>query len=384
MFHRIAPVGNPISWRHSSPPPTLVAREERCLLLNSGTAALAAALEIASEYANLPKPEVIMPGYACPDIISAAVFAGLTPVLVDITPQHPYMSLQEISAVINHNTVAILALNFLGIPERIENIRQLIGEKKIVLIEDSAQWFPDTNPVSSSFSTDMVVLSFGKGKPVSLPGGGALLIRNSELNNHIKTYSSEKLSFFDRLKLRAIPPLYNCLISPLLYWLLESMPGSKLGETHYDVLDDISTMNSIQGKHLAENIRRYQQRDQTTQLAIKEVLDTFPEKVYDLPSHCNSYNGQRLLRYPVLLPTAASRETVLAELINAGAGASPFYPSVLPSITGVAEHVVCHSALPHATDFAARLITLPTHTNVTNRHIFALKSALKDSQGQPA
>ena len=105
MFHRIPPVGNPISWSHPAPPPKLVADNEQCLFVQSGTAALAQALIIAKSAFTTDTPEVIVPGYACPDIISAAVYAGITPVLVDLEPDRPYMSLSAIENAVTKNTV---------------------------------------------------------------------------------------------------------------------------------------------------------------------------------------------------------------------------------------------------------------------------------------
>ena len=169
---------------HPAPPPTLAADNEQCFFVQSGTAALAQALIIAKSAFTTDTPEVIVPGYACPDIISAAVYAGITPILVDLEPDRPYMSLSAIENAVTKNTVAIIAINFMGIPERISAIRGSLGDSGIIVIEDSAQWYPDADgetPISSAYHGDLVVLSFGKGKPLSLMGGGALLIKAAKL-----------------------------------------------------------------------------------------------------------------------------------------------------------------------------------------------------------
>ena len=382
MFHRIAPVGNPISRQRTSTPPAMVVEGEQCLLLNSGTAALASALTLARKAGNSQNPEVIMPGYACPDIISAAVYAGVTPVLVDLEPERPYMSLQDISAAINDNTVAITALNFLGIPERINAIRTLIGNHAIVLIEDSAQWYPDTNtPASTHFAGDLVVLSFGKGKPVSLLGGGALLIKKSELTHSLEPALNRGSGLAGKLKQRLMFAVYNTLISPLAYWLLEAMPFIKLGVTNYKTLHEITALDSTRANLLSENIRCYQNRSLIAQKRIHTVADAFANGVTNLPAECDSYTDQRLLRYPILLANAEIRNSVMEKLIQAGVGASPFYPSALPAIAGVAEHIKSASTLTHSANFASRLITLPTHSNVTEKHIATIERILETARG---
>jgi dTDP-4-amino-4,6-dideoxygalactose transaminase len=378
MVNRIPPAGNPIYCWEPGPQPTLVNEGEQCLFVNSGTAALATSLALARDVANKPNPEVIMPGYACPDIISAAVHAGITPVLVDLDSERPYMSLKDIHAAINDNTVAITALNFLGIPERTLEIRNIIAGRDITLIEDSAQWYPDsTLPISSHFEGDLVVLSFGKGKPVSLLGGGALLVKNPRFSSHIRPVHPVSSGALDRIKLLATLCAYNCAISHFFYWLLEAMPFIELGATHFKILDTITGLDQSRLSLLSANIERYKNRGINAQKKLQAMLSAHSKQLIDLPAICSSYSGQRLLRYPILLPCATARDKLMTELVKAGTGASPFYPCPLPSIAGVNARVKCPSPLPNSTDFASRLITLPTHSGVTDKHIASLEKALQ-------
>ena len=93
----------------------------------SGTASLAAAIGAAIRNKPTEKPEVILPAYGCPDLVSAAVFAGAKPVLVDLENDRPWMNLEQLSASINSNTVAVVAVDLLGIPERISGYSQHRG-----------------------------------------------------------------------------------------------------------------------------------------------------------------------------------------------------------------------------------------------------------------
>jgi|TARA_B110000908_G_scaffold172548_1_gene240683 dTDP-4-amino-4,6-dideoxygalactose transaminase len=396
MFHRIPPVGNPISWSHPAPPPVLVTSEEQCLFFQSGTAALAQALVIAKSAFKTDNPEVIVPGYACPDIISAAVYAGVTPVLVDLEADRPYMSLPEIENAITDNTVAIIAINFLGIPERISAIRKSLGDSDIILIEDSAQWYPDTREektipepcISKYYNGDMVILSFGKGKPVSLMGGGAVLIKHpkmislaEQINTTEKTNSQEQNNRTTiTLKTQLLLIAYNTAISNYGYWLLELLPWIKLGETHYKPLDDIKLMDNNRLLLLSGNQQHYQQRPTTAQQTLKNMLANPALKLADLPEQCDTYQHQRLLRYPILLPSSNARNKALKALEHTGCGASPLYPSILPNIADVSGHIRTTSYLKNATNFASRLITLPTHRGVSKSTVSTIQEALQFSE----
>ena len=387
MFHRIPPVGNPISWSHPAPPPKLAADNEQCFFVQSGTAALAQALIIAKSAFTTDTPEVIVPGYACPDIISAAVYAGITPILVDLEPDRPYMSLSAIENAVTENTVAIIAINFMGIPERIAAIRASLGDSGIIVIEDSAQWYPDADggtPISNCYQGDLVVLSFGKGKPLSLMGGGALLVKAAKLPASI-----EKEPFAERkknhpssapttnLKTRLLYTAYNVAISNYGYWLLELLPWIKLGETHYEQLDEIRPIDNNRLYLLASNKKQYQDQQTKAQKDLGDMLTSTQQKLMALPNQCETYQGQRLLRYPILLPCSEARDKALTSMQKTGCGASRLYPAILSNIEGAREHIKQPSPLPNATNFASRLITLPTHNAVKNHHITAIQKALQ-------
>ena len=383
MFHRIPPVGNPISWRHPAPPPSLTANSEQCLFFQSGTAALAQALIVAKSVSQTETPEVIVPAYACPDIVSASVYAGITPVLVDLEPDSPYMSLSAIEKATTSNTVAVIAINFLGIPERVAAIRSSLGNKQIFVIEDSAQWYPDSEgdiPISNLYQGDLVILSFGKGKPLSLMGGGALLIKTPKLAESLE----QELFLRDKntqpktdLKTKLLFSAYNIAISTYGYWLLELLPWIKLGETHYKKLEEIGTIDSNRLSLMSSNQQRYQERLKTAQNTMANILSNGQQNVIDLPKQCETFKNQRLLRYPILMRSSKARDKALSLMGRNGSGASPLYPTILSNIEGAKNHAKQSLPLGNAIDFASRLITLPTHDEVNGQHIASIQKALQ-------
>ena len=141
----------------------------------SGTAALAAAITTAIRHKCTARPQVIVPAYACPDVVSAAVFAGARPVLADTLPNSPWLDPAAVADLTTADTVAVVYLRFLGLPANDLSLRAAIGNSGALLIEDCAHFFP-TNPCIES-SADLLAFSFGRGKPVSVRSGGMLLQR---------------------------------------------------------------------------------------------------------------------------------------------------------------------------------------------------------------
>ena len=337
----------------------------------SGTAALAIAINVAKKLKQTQSPEVIIPGYACPDLVSACAYTDTKCKLCDLELNNTSLSLEHVKASINENTIAIIAINFLGIQEQLPELKAIADKNKITLIEDNAQWFPDENN-RKELVGDCVSISFGRGKPVSMLGGGLVLIRqgltnDTDLRDQLKKYqtnfcSSNQIAFFTK------SILYNLLINPILYGMLTRVPGLNLGETKYKPLNSIEPFEKIKRRLLGENIHHYLNLEPTAQLYLQTHLDNGSDVVHSLP---NKYldRTKRLLRFPVLFEDQALRDHKFNELNKSGLGASKLYNCILPEIDGTAAYLCDHDDLPNAYDFSRRLITLPVHSLVKQRHL---------------
>jgi len=371
IFGRIPPVGNPITIKTSNEVPVFPGAL-KTYFLNSGTAALAAGLQIAQQHCKAKKPEVIIPAYCCPDLLSAILYNDMKPVLVDFIPDKPYMDLNGIEEALNENTVAVIAVNFLGIPERFREIKQLLQDMPTLLIEDSCQWFPESDEAFASHEGDLVVYSFGKGKPVCVLGGGALSVVSAAYLNYAPTdditpeqkRTSIAKAMFNRVKYLA----YNLVLTPYAYWLLEFLPFIKLGETRFHPLTSITAMPNNKLRFLKHNIDTYQQRHINHHSPCQPVAKQHAENsIAILHRQCPTYKKQQLLRLPLLFNELDSRDTFCALSENKGLGGSKLYADILPKILDVPCSLIADSAIVHAADFSKRLVTLPTHSNTDEK-----------------
>ena len=354
----------------------------RAIYLQSGTAALSLALIAARlRSPHIAHPQVVLPGYACPDLVAAALFAGVRPVLVDIGADDPGYDLDALRSALSAETVALVAVNFLGISERLTAVRQIISEhfiaehRAIALIEDNAQWFPEPFP-NATLQGDMVCLSFGRGKPVSLLGGGVLLIADKyempNVSDVVQTAAAVGTSFsMKAFSMKALT--YNALLSPWSYGLVSKLPFLQVGVTQLKTLSAIETMDARRSRLLESNIRAHLQRSRSCGDAIAAELSA---QVFDLPTRACERVG-RLLRYPILLPNREVRDQVLQRLQRAGLGATALYGSALIDIDGVAAHVTVSGTLTGAKQFAERLLTLPTHAGVEPRDVQMMGELLR-------
>ncbi len=350
---------------------------------DSGTSALAVAVKCSLALRpGAQSPEVLMPAYGCPDLVSAIISQNLTPRLVDLEAGTPWMDLECLRASVSENTVAIIAVNFLGISERLDEVGKLASEFGLVLIEDSAQQFPPTS--ARAGIADFAVLSFGRGKPINLMGGGALLVRQDhyQTSNPIINgfpYKDQRPGIVWFLK-RAV---LNTLMSRRIYGVLEKIPFLGLGQTRFEMLEGIIRIGLNEGL-LSAGAKNMCER-QPLEAGYRERLAPLTKRGWTLlPENCNRAAGQdagveKLLRYSLLAPSFGKREDAIKALNAIGIGANSLYNVPLSRLAGASEHLANASSQFQSADaFADRLLTLPCHEDVLFSDLDCIKRVLLD------
>lgn len=340
-----------------------------------GTAALALALRLAiARRPEVNRPQVLIPGYGCPDLIAAARYARAEPVLVDIGPDQPGFNLEALERAWTRAVVAVVAVNCLGIAERLEELAVRARARNAWLIEDDAQWFPESALNVSLLVGDTVVLSFGRGKPVSLLGGGALLVREGrESNPALESLKAAPGEWLPALQIA----LYNQLLQPRWYGLIGRNPLLSVGETCYAPLAGVQAMAGWRLELLGSNAAAWLGRDRWREMAISEMLINCEAVATDLPRLLKG-RTRRLLRYPLLCRDRETRDRLLARLVTDGLGATAMYREALPWVPEVATVLDAIPALPGARVFAERLLTLPVHDGVSWEDVDRMGEVIRD------
>ncbi len=400
MFTELRPVGNRIELNSASFEKDLISPYS-FVGFQSGTAALAAAL-ISIREVNLPikNPQVLMPAYTCPDIISACLFAKVEPVLVDFEENSTWMHLEVLESHISDSCIAIIAINFMGIPERINTIRSVVEhakyKQKITIIEDSAQGFP-VNNAETYWLGDFIITSFGRGKPLNLLGGGSLLYDHKQVDSLLVGKINKLFDTRDKSPGTALKAftywakvrLFNLLCLPFFYYFLARLPFVDLGLTVYHSLEQISSLPHYKEEQISVNYKNYRNnnndRERLRQAYDNSFDDLNPSVFISLPKISQLPEEIPLLRYPILVLNNKLRNTIYNELVDANLGVSKMYSKVLPAVNGIKKSMFTEILnYPNAEKFASSLITLPMHVDITLAHIERIESILlKHSKLEP-
>ena len=365
----LAPAGNKIALTASSDTFDYSIQGYESHWVDSGTSALALALaDVKAKSPHTVNPSVIIPGYCCPDLVAAAIYAGVRPVAVDICANDAGYDLAALKTAIDANTVAVIAVNFLGIKERLDEIRTLLANTSIKLIEDNAQWFP-ASISEHAFLSDYVLFTFGRGKPLSLLGGGVLFFREPLMVADLVQPLARDPAY--DVKQHGKLLAYNFLLHPHCYCYLNRAPFLHLGETCYHPLPGIFALDAYRKTLFAANLLLHANRPTIAE----QFYDELGVGKQQLTS-VNTIRRKRLLRYPLLCESVEQRDRLLKQLNGAGLGASPMYQTAITHVPGVHDLVVATGGLDNSHHFARRFLTLPTHEYVTEKQLQRIKAVL--------
>lgn len=384
MFRHIPPAGHPISPKcalaaiagiNGAADPLRGIFGKRPYYLSSGTAALTLSLMALKKNG---RDKVIFPAYTCPSLLASVLKAGLRPVLCDIEPHRFRMAPEQLESKADSATLGIIAVHLFGIPERMDAVRGIASGKKIAVVEDATQaaGCRDSGKLLGTIG-DLGVLSFRRGKPVSFLAGGALLVNNPEYEQPLK-------NIYDALPADSPGPssipyifqllLFSVLFHPRLYWLPQSLPWLRLGETIFTTDYSVSRLNArvlrVAPRVCADMGKA---RDTRSRLAAaySEKLERYRDEFLFMPDANDCMQG--LLRYPLVFKRKRARDRALAGLKRLGA--SGMYPAPVNEITGVPPEFR-GGHFPNASLVSENILTLPLHVHVTESDISAIVAGI--------
>lgn len=152
---------------------------DQIVLTASGRVALSLGLRALAWSRGQARSEVIIPGFACPQLAEAVLDAGLRPVLCDTAMDCPVPDLAALEAARSPQTLAVVAASVLGARVDLEGISRWARSCGVAVIDDAAQAFAgQTRGPRFGAGGEFGVLSFGRHKPVCAGAGGALVIND--------------------------------------------------------------------------------------------------------------------------------------------------------------------------------------------------------------
>jgi dTDP-4-amino-4,6-dideoxygalactose transaminase len=233
------------------------------------------------------------------------------------------------------------------------------------------QGVPQSRPTPEAEGT-VIILSFGRGKPLTLLQGGAITTGSGRIAEALgeTTARLQAQGTADTAALILKTVLYAAFFHPRLYWIAHRMPFLKLGQTIFNLDFEATRVNMFTcalGNILIERLPQI-----STIRRQKEALFSQQLSQAHLPSFSDQRDNSPLLRFPLLMGNRSRRELALSRLKACGLGATSMYEAPLHLFRDTKRYFTGNDAFSNARSFSERILTLPLHTFVTENDIHAI------------
>jgi CDP-4-dehydro-6-deoxyglucose reductase, E1 len=150
-----------------------------CIMVNSGSSALMLLVEML----NLKKgDEFLTPIVTFPSTIVPFIKKGIIPKFIDVNLENLQIDLDQLKKNITNKTKAIVVPNLIGNIPDWKKIREFVKNKKIILIEDSADTLGYKIDQKANGISDYSITSFYGSHIINCAGtGGALMLNDKKL-----------------------------------------------------------------------------------------------------------------------------------------------------------------------------------------------------------
>ncbi len=138
--------------------------------------------------ADLPRDsEILMPAFTFYASASAAVFAGLKPVFVDVDPDTFNIDINALESLVTERTAAIMPVHVYGHCAAIDDICEFARRHQLAVIEDAAQAYGVSYRGRHAGTWgDLGVISFFADKTVTTGEGGVVLTNDAALHSKLR------------------------------------------------------------------------------------------------------------------------------------------------------------------------------------------------------
>jgi perosamine synthetase len=324
---------------------------ESCVLANSARSLLYLVFQNLKKNADPGQNQILIPGYTCYSVPAAVVRAGLKVSLYDLNPGTFEPDLDDLRGKISARTLAVVGQHLLGVPADIQALAGIAGDHDICCVEDAAQTLGGTgNEYTCAGDSDYTVYSFGRGKPLPLGHGGALISRKK----HDLEPIAREIAPVNNSNGRSLMPAAIRILSwPGLYWSLEKMPLG-LGRTIYDPGFQVAGMSlayQCLGDSALDDLDRLNRH--------RSLIAKVYNKAFGAETDAEGKTVPPV-RYPLLVDQQEKADKL------AGYGVRRLYPQALCDLKALKPELADPGiTTPGARKIANTLVTLPTHLGIS-------------------
>ena len=224
-----------------------------CLMFNSGTSALhAGLLAMGVDYRH----EVIIPSFTFIATANSVLMVNAKPRFVDIENETYGLDPHLIGSSINKKSKMIIPVHYAGLACKIEEIKEIARERKIILFEDAAESLGSKihNKKVGTFG-DLSMFSFAGNKVLTTGEGGCITTNSKQIFEKLKLIRShgriDKQNYFSSI----LKPEY---VAIGFNWRMSSITAA-LGISQLHKLEKLIDLRRKHAKYLTLRLSNLKQ-----------------------------------------------------------------------------------------------------------------------------
>lgn len=316
-----------------------MAGTRHAVAVNSGTAALEAALHVA---AVQPGDEVITSPFTFAATLNAIVRRGGVARFADITADFTIDPV-SVAALIGPRTRALMPVHLYGLPCDMPGLMNIAESGSLAVVEDAAQAHGATVAGRSAGSFGLGCFSFYATKNVTSGEGGC-----------VTTDDDEHAAALRVLRNQGMRERYE-YVSVGENWRMTDVAAA----IAIPQLESLPRINEARRANAAR-LSALLQQDQRIRLPV----------VPDDRAHVWH-------QYTVLLPEGAARDDVVSAMRRDGIECGVYYPRLVWDYDAYRDHIqVCRDETPNAAAVAQRCLSLPVHQGLDRGDLERVATAL--------
>lgn len=333
--------------------------------------------------------EIIIPGYTCMVVPSAASFLNIKCRYADINPETYNINPSELDKHLTESTKALIVQHTYGIPADMNPVLQWADKNNISVIEDCCHAFGSRYKGRLCGTFGMASFFSGQwNKPFSSGLGGILLVNEKSLLQNLNSIYDQAVgvSFLENMRLKAQIIAYNSVVTPRtnvlvtdLYRFLSKVGITAGSSSNQELAGKIppgylKKMAPCQIREGQKNLRGIQKtlnaRKQNTEIYTKALVNLGYQSIkHDPNSDCV------ILRYPVHV--ANKKEVLRLAARNRLEIGSWFETPLHPEGTDMGAFGYYEGMCPESDKASREVINLPTHDKITLKEIHRIIEFLK-------
>jgi dTDP-4-amino-4,6-dideoxygalactose transaminase len=301
-----------------------------------------------------PGDEVLVPSLSFVATANCVLYAGATPVFVDIEAlDWPLMSRAAAAAKCSARTKAVIVMHYAGYVADRDAWRDFASSRGLLLIEDAAHaaGAADAGKVGHA-----AAFSFYGNKNMTTAEGGMVIAHDEDLLDKIRQMRSHGMTSgtFQRFSTRTAG--YDVTMLGYNYRMDE--------------------LRAALGLAQLQNLARWnEKRRRLTQLYMQSLKERCPNICLPFANgHASSPRISSHHIMPIVLPEEVDRQRVIDQLRDSGIQTSNHYPPI--HLLSFYRSRIGSVSLPRTEQFAQRELTIPLHPKMEERQVQNVVTAL--------